>query len=60
MAQQVKDLALLLQVAQVAAVAWIRSLLWEFPQASGEAKKKSIESDLRHNDLAKVYVLIMD
>ena len=30
MAQQVKDLVLSLLVAQVAAVAWVQSLAWEF------------------------------
>ena len=39
MAQQVKDLALSLQVAQVAAVVWVRSLALKLPHATGVAKK---------------------
>ena len=40
LAQWVKDLVLAAAVAQVATVAWIQSLAWEFPHAAGVAKKK--------------------
>ena len=44
-AQGVKDLT---AVAQLAAVAWIQSLAWECPYATGAAKKKENLFYLRH------------
>ena len=40
MAQQVKDLALSLPMAQVAAVVWVHSLAQKLPQAVGMAERK--------------------
>ena len=39
MAQWIKDPVLSLEQLGVAAVAWIRSPAWEFPYATGVAKK---------------------